>query len=213
MDAGTYFGTAGGERSPMRLHSDPSGSSMPVFAAEAYGRVGVQFARRRASLFVIQRTVEELASIGEFAGGEVGADLHRGSAPWAVPTGRGGSGLWTHLLRLRGDREQLSAKRQISCPVASRQETILPNADEATRQNVLGEAPQKVRRLESRSVYADEAAGFDPRCAECSENRSPPPDASGRPQPQEVWLRWSGTAGHRALQGCTGKADSVHAGW
>jgi len=48
-------------------------------------------------------------------------------------------------LRLRGDREQLANKRQISRPVASRQEAILPNADETTRQNMLGEAPQKLR--------------------------------------------------------------------
>ena len=31
-----------GERWPMRLHSDLSGCSMPVFAGEAHGRVGVQ---------------------------------------------------------------------------------------------------------------------------------------------------------------------------
>jgi hypothetical protein len=90
-------------------------------------------------------TVEELASISEFVSGEVGADLHRGSALWAIPTGRRGRGRWARLLRLRGDREQLPKKRQISRPVASRQGAILPNADETTRQNVLGEAAQKLR--------------------------------------------------------------------
>jgi len=44
-------------------------------------------ARRRANLAGRLRAVEELASLSEFAGGEVDANLHRRSAPWAIPTG------------------------------------------------------------------------------------------------------------------------------
>src|ERR1041384_1978628 len=79
-------------------------------------------ARRRSNLVGGLRAVEELASISEFPGSEVGTDLHRRSAPWAVPTGRANTGLRTQLLRLRGDSAQLASKRQIGRPAASGQE-------------------------------------------------------------------------------------------
>ena len=55
------------------------------------------------------------------------------------------AGACGHLLRLRGDCEQLANERQISRPVASCREAIQANADETMRQNTLGEAPQKLR--------------------------------------------------------------------
>ena len=39
----------------------------------------------------------------------------------------------------------LAGTGQISRPVASRQEAILPNANETTRQNTLGESPESLR--------------------------------------------------------------------
>jgi hypothetical protein len=80
-------GLRAGKRLSAWLGFAPNGSSMPVFAARETRPRRRAVARRRANLVGRLRAVEELASIGKFAGGEVGADLHRGSAPWAVPTG------------------------------------------------------------------------------------------------------------------------------
>ncbi len=45
-------------------------------------------ARRSAWLAADLRAVEEFASLSQLAGGEVGTDQHRGSAPRAKPCGR-----------------------------------------------------------------------------------------------------------------------------
>jgi hypothetical protein len=76
-----------GERSLMRLYAGPNGISMVVFRGRGTLPRRRAVARRHANLVGRLRAVEELASIGEFPGGEVGTDLHRRSAVWAVPTG------------------------------------------------------------------------------------------------------------------------------
>ena len=56
-----------GERSPMRLYSDPNDSSMPVFAAEAHGRVGVQLhvgAPTWSADYELSKNLHRLASSG-----------------------------------------------------------------------------------------------------------------------------------------------------
>ena len=99
MDAGTYFGTAGGrvdlkewpeagrlrvgKRSLMRLYSGPNDISVQVFADEAHDCVGVQLhvgAPTWSADYELSKNLHRLASS---RAGEVGADLYRGSAPRA----------------------------------------------------------------------------------------------------------------------------------
>src|SRR5438477_11538181 len=80
-------------------------------------------ARRCGSLTGRLRTVEELASVGEVAGGKIAANLHSGSASRATPTGRVAVGVRARLRSLQRDAVSLADQRQTNQPGAERQET------------------------------------------------------------------------------------------
>lgn len=103
-------------------------------------------ARRRARLAVNLRTVEELASVSQFNGGEIASDLHVGTALRATPSGCVSGRVRASLWRFGRGGEELPGSRQVSRPAAIGQKTILANTDETTWQDVLGEAPQEFRR-------------------------------------------------------------------
>ena len=55
----------------------------------------------------------------------------------------------TSFGRLRRCGEELSGERQQGGPSGVREESELPDADEAPRQNVLGKAAEELRRFQS----------------------------------------------------------------
>ena len=65
----------------------------------------------------------------------------------AVPVGQASG-------RLRRCGEKLSGERQQGGPSGVREESELPDADEASRQNVLGKAAEELRRFQQSSSSA-----------------------------------------------------------
>ena len=67
----------------------------------------------------------------------------------ALPSGTRGSACWTSCGRLRRGGEKLSGECQQGGSPGVREETELPDPDEAARQNVLGKAAEELRRFQS----------------------------------------------------------------
>jgi hypothetical protein len=83
------------------------------------------------------------------AGGEIGSDPHFTITVRALPNGTLGSASRTSFGRLRRCGKKLSSERQQGGPSGVCEESELPDPDEASRQNVLDKAAQKLRRFQS----------------------------------------------------------------
>jgi hypothetical protein len=81
-------------------------------------------------------------------GGKIWPDPHFAIAKRTPPCGTPDSICWASLWYLRSGSEKLSGNCQKYGSPGIREESELPDANEAARQNVLGKAAQKLRRFQ-----------------------------------------------------------------